>query len=552
MRRLMIIPGLFVVLLMAAGGSDHAPASDAVIAHFKRVQPDFAAKTLLLQERIRLLDKKDTQSVYKAREALWACRVSYKQLAFFLEYFFPGQAYVFNSPAKYEMEEPFVEYEEPVGLQQIEALLYDTAVYRHKQALEAQAVVMVESATDLPSLLYRFSATDKQVLESIQIELIRVMTLYITGFDAPLLKSGIAESAAAMRAMDAVLVGDSIHYYMKVATAFLDAGTGFDSFDRLRFLKEYALPLQRLLSGKDLFSPSFLEMPGKTGGDTQLGRALFSAKVLSADNTRSCASCHQPALLFTDGQYRNTVINGDSLLPRHTPGLLYSCYQYAQFWDGRAQNLEDQALAVLHNRQEMNMVDDTLLLRLQQQYGRSFTMDEISSALAAYLRTLAPFSSPFDRYMQGDALAMTAQQQKGYNVFMGKAQCGTCHFAPLFNGLIPPLYNRTEFEVLGTPANEDLDHPLPDKDRGRAAFFPVEFYEGAFKTPTVRNTATTAPYMHNGAFSSMERVIDFYDRGGGNGIGMAIPDQTLGTARLGLSEEEKKALIAFMEALTDK
>jgi cytochrome c peroxidase len=154
--------------------------------------------------------------------------------------------------------------------------------------------------------------------------------------------------------------------------------------------------------------------------------------------------------------------------------------------------------------------------------------------------------------MAGNKKALTDEQQKGGNLFMGKGQCATCHFAPLFSGLIPPLYNRTEFEVLGTPFDDDLIHPLPDGDSGRLAFFPIDLYKGAFKTPTVRNAAVTAPYMHNGAFRNMEQVIDFYDKGGGNGIGLSVPNQTLSTVPLLLTPEEKKALIAFMTALTDK
>ncbi|MVT09152.1 cytochrome C peroxidase [Chitinophaga sp. ysch24] len=386
-------------------------------------------------------------------------------------------------------------------------------------------------------------------------ELIRVMTLYISGYDAPLLKTGIREAAAAMRAIDTLMVGDSLHYYMKQGIAFLDAGADFDSFDRLHFLTEYALPLQRLMGDTRLFSRSFLDrqaFPGSNNTDTQLGRILFAEKLLSGNGSRSCASCHQPSAFFTDGAIRNTVLDSDSLLPRHTPGLLYSCYQYSQFWDGRAHNVDDQVMAVLHSRQEMNAIDDSILARLQHKYRQPFSIPQVTGALAAYLRTLAPFSSPFDRYIEGDRRAMTPQQQKGFNVFMGKAQCGTCHFAPVFNGLIPPLYNRTEFEVLGTPANEDFRRPATDADRGRAAFFPIEFYEGAFKTPTARNTSVTAPYMHNGAFSSIDKVIDFYDKGGGAGLGMTVHNQTLSAVPLGLSEDEKKALIAFMEALTDK
>lgn len=557
---------LSIVVVFTSQGERQSAIAENTITYFKRQQPLFAASTLQLRQSIATLKAGDSTSLFAARQSLRICRIHYKAIAFFLEYFFTSEAYVFNAPAKYEIEEPYIEYEEPVGLQQLEALLYDPHVFDRKSDLEAQATVLLQTAQDLPALLYQFSVTDQQVMESIQQELVRIMALYITGYDAPLLKSGIPEAAAALKAIDTVLMAytgilkkDSIGYYLRQGINRLDAHPDFDSFDRLAFLVNDALPLQRLLLHKqqDLFSPQTLpqtQFPHTSmSGDTALGRKLFSEKALSGNYTRSCATCHQPEKYFTDGLSRNTVITGNGMLPRHTPGLHYTAYQYSQFWDGRAGSLEEQVLQVLHSPQEMDSRDDILLQRLHRHPSyHSLTLPQVQAALAAYLRTLAPFNAPFDQYMAGNRRALTAEQQTGANIFMGKAQCATCHFVPLFNGLIPPLYNRTEFEVLGTPANDDLLHPVADNDSGRLAFFPIDFYRGAFKTPTVRNTAVTAPYMHNGAFRTLEQVIDFYDKGGGNGIGLSVPNQTLSAVPLQLTAAEKKALIAFMEALTDR
>ncbi|MBW8684549.1 cytochrome-c peroxidase [Chitinophaga rhizophila] len=556
---------LLMAVMLASQGERHATIAAGTIAYFKRQQPLFAESTVQLRQSVAALHEGDTASLMNARNALRSCRIRYKAIAFFLEYFFTSEAYVFNAPAKYEIEEPYIEYEEPVGLQQIEALLYDSAVFQHKAALAEQTTVLVQTAQDLPALLYQFSASEQQVLESVQQELIRVMALYITGYDAPLLKSGVLEAAAALNAIDTVLMPytgvdhqDSIRIYLQRGIQSLAAAPDFDQFDRLSFLVNDMLPLQRLVlnSKHDLFSPSTIDKMqfphSNIDGDTLLGRKLFFEKALSGNNTRSCATCHQPGRFFTDGLPRNVAVSGNTMLPRHTPGLLYACYQYSQFWDGRAVSLEDQVLQVLHSPQEMDIRDDTLLQRLHRNQSYStLTLSDVQAALAAYLRTLTPFDAPFDRFMAGDRQALTAEQKLGGNIFMGKAQCATCHFAPLFNGLIPPLYNRTEFEVLGTPANEDLLHPITDNDSGRLAFFPIDFYKGAFKTPTIRNSAVTAPYMHNGALLTMEQVIDFYDKGGGNGIGLSIPNQTLSAVPLQLTAAEKKALIAFMDALTD-
>jgi len=176
----------------------------------------------------------------------------------------------------------------------------------------------------------------------------------------------------------------------------------------------------------------------------------------------------------------------------------------------------------------------------------------LARAIAAYIRTLHPMSSAFDRYIEGgpDSL-LTASQMRGANLFMGRAQCATCHFIPLFNGLIPPDYALTEFEVLGTTRTGRLDKPQLSKDAGRYNVYPFPFYKGAFKTPTVRNTGVTAPYMHNGAFRSLDQVVEFYDRGGGQGLGLNIPSQTLSSHRLGLTPKEKHDIIQFLHALTD-
>jgi cytochrome c peroxidase len=137
---------------------------------------------------------------------------------------------------------------------------------------------------------------------------------------------------------------------------------------------------------------------------------------------------------------------------------------------------------------------------------------------------------------------------------MGKAACGTCHFAPNFNGTVPPLYNESESEVLGVPENPYSKPLVIDNDEGRIAAKLKEdapFYRYSFKTPTLRNVALTAPFMHNGAYKSLEDVMDFYNKGGGSGIGINVPYQTLPADPLNLNKQEMKDIISFMESLTD-
>ena len=134
---------------------------------------------------------------------------------------------------------------------------------------------------------------------------------------------------------------------------------------------------------------------------------------------------------------------------------------------------------------------------------------------------------------------------------MGKARCGGCHFAPLFNGTVPPAYERSEVEILGTIERFDTVRPRLDADPGRGPIVRIDIHHHAFKTPTLRNVALTAPYMHNGGLRTLEEVIEFYDRGGGKGMGVPIERQTLPADRLDLTLDEKRDLVAFMHALTD-
>jgi cytochrome c peroxidase len=179
----------------------------------------------------------------------------------------------------------------------------------------------------------------------------------------------------------------------------------------------------------------------------------------------------------------------------------------------------------------------------------------ISNSLAAYIQSLSRFDSPFDQYVNGKQVDLDEEVKKGYNLFMGKGACGTCHFAPSFSGLVPPFYKDAESEVLGVTTTFDTINPQMDPDPGRRYNgLPAEeadHFLHAFKTVTVRNTEITAPYFHNGAFESLEQVVHFYNKGGGVGLGLEIANQTLPPDELGLTHEEIGFIVSFMESLTD-
>ncbi|WP_315822304.1 cytochrome-c peroxidase [Paraflavitalea speifideaquila] len=447
-----------------------------------------------------------------------------------------------------------MEYQEPIGLQVIEGLLFEKRVGEKKEALLQQADAIVSSAKDLHALLYGFQAADKQLLESIRLELIRVITLGITGFDAPLLKSGIAEATASLQAVAYVLrpyldsgnrQSDSVIKYLTGSLRFLEQHQDFDSFNRLTFLTQYILPLQQHLGylikelnleynttsgvlnydAGNIFSGDALNIQSfPRAGDqpdsllVKLGQKLFFETGLSGNYKVSCATCHDPGKYFTDALPASLAIDGHTHVQRNAASLLYAGFQYGQFWDGRAKSLEEQVRTVMSNPQEMDGGQATIqsLLNRKPEYTNLFQqafpkahdtmglMNQVANTIAAYIRTLNPRNSRFDQYMQGRTAILTAPEIRGFNLFMGKAQCGTCHFAPLFNGLLPPLYNLTELEVLGTTRTDNLDKPEPDTDRGRFNIFPMEFYEKAFKTPTVRNVSATGKQV---AFPPVPRFL---------------------------------------------
>lgn len=284
-----------------------------------------------------------------------------------------------------------------------------------------------------------------------------------------------------------------------------------------------------------------------------LGRLLFYDPVLSAANDRSCASCHHPDLGFSDGLPLAAGAHGGDLR-RNTQTLWNVAYVPRLFWDGRADSLEMQMLAPLTHPQELGSADADNLsalleeLRALPAYRQRFaaaygddaiTLERVTGAVAAFQRTLISQNSPFDRFAAGDTSAMTPAQQRGFNVFRSaQTRCIECHALPEFT--------HHTFHVLGVP---DLSLNMPDL--GRAEVINAPDAQRAFRTPTLRNVALTAPYMHNGGFATLEEVIDFYAIGGGSSFRSgALSDEKV--RGFNLTDQQLSDLIAFMHALTDE
>jgi cytochrome c peroxidase len=270
-----------------------------------------------------------------------------------------------------------------------------------------------------------------------------------------------------------------------------------------------------------------------------LGKQLYFDTRLSKDNTISCATCHDPAKGWSDAGPTSTGIKGQKG-GRRSPPVSNAAYAPLQFWDGRAQSLEEQAKGPVQNPIEMGNTHEAMLRSVQdipgyvaefeQVFGTSIvTVDMVAQAIAAFERTVVTTDSPFDRYVRGDEDALTKQEKKGLEVFNGKGHCTACHWGGYFSD--------GRFHNLGV---SPLDPSKPDP--GRYAVTKDTADLGAFKTPTIRDVALRAPYMHNGSEKTLEDVVDLYNRGGRTGD----PNISPLIVPLGLTIAEKKALVAFM------
>jgi len=273
----------------------------------------------------------------------------------------------------------------------------------------------------------------------------------------------------------------------------------------------------------------------------ELGKRLFFDARLSLDRASSCSTCHAPEKAFADGLARARGFQG-ALLPRNSPTVLNAAYNTAQFWDGRAATLDEQCKGPLLAPAEMNMLDEKHLVdRLnsipgyrrdfETIYGQSPSLDTVARSIAAFERTLVTPGSRFDRYAAGEKTALSDQEKRGLIVFIGKGACSECHKGTNFTD--------NQYHDLGVvPA-----HGAPD-DPGRFAVTKKEEDRNAFKTPTLRNIALTAPYMHDGSLATLEEVVDLYDRGGGD-----RPHKDKLIYKLNLTPQEKADLVEFLKSL---
>lgn len=585
------IPFLLVALL--AFTPDQRKGTDLVKYNYEQHLQQLSRNLVQLS--------KDLEAVDTARWhiAFRACRKEYKYVEYIVGSRFPLLAQRMNGPALPEVEPAdFYETGLPTGFQVLEEDLYGTEVLRRVPVMQKEIKHLLAYTRIIQGQTATIPFSASLIYDAIRLNLYTLAAKGISGFDSPVALLSLEEGRHTIMAIrETLLALGSIdpevdRQLQRCIDLLQEPGINFNDFDRAVFFTKGYNPLLKAIYTQQkskgiafvtekravkttaesflsalAFDPYFFAPEGVGQASealVNLGDNLFSDNTMSLGG-RSCKSCHAPERAFSDGLTVNRSLQKDEGLMRNTPSLIYAALQPALFYDVRAGYLEQQAHDVLFSKEEMDASLEQAIAgfkkdRQMNAYftkafpGSSdpFTQENIISALAAYQRQLPMFRSAFDRYMLGDSLAMDKQQLAGFNLFMGKAKCGTCHFMPLFNGAVPPFYDKIDSEILGVPSGADTLNAQVDKDLGAYHYFKNNIKKYAFKTPTVRNTARTAPYMHNGVYGTLEEVIDFYDRGGGAGLGIDLPNQTLPTDRLQLLPNEKQALIAFIKALSDQ
>lgn len=600
----LLLIGIFLVSFSSVNSNytDRIPVSSRERKIQKEVFNQIVSFQKYVKDSLLFEVSKDRLDEQNVRQAFLKSRLLFKKFEWASAYFAADLTRRLNGPPVEEIEnadllDPSLARSiDPIGLQVIEELIYPEYDNLSNEKLISEVRHIITNTDYLISYFHDQQFADWRILDAAKLEVFRIITLGITGFDNAIALNSMAEASASLKNLRNIL---SLYVNKKTlllkdieaSIVYLDHNPNFESFDRAVFITHFGnkisagiAQLEQDLPGRkikynrmlrqeaktlfesDAFNPDAFS-PGPefhmTAAKVGLGEKLFFDAALSGNGSRSCASCHNPDLAFSDGLAKQTEIhNPAKQLTRNAPTLLNAALQSNYFYDMRALTLEDQVRDVISSKQEMDGSMEAIIKYVsadksyQSLFAKAFSVekginsDQVTNALAAYLRSLVKLNSRFDEYMCGNENALSKQELKGFNLFMGKAKCATCHFAPLFNGVTPPKYISSETEVLGVPVS--LADSTLDADLGYYGVIGIDSYKNAFKIPTVRNIKKTAPYMHNGVYSTLDQVMEFYNNGGAAGLGIKLPNQTLPEESLNLTDKEKRDIIAFIESLESK
>ena len=547
-------------------------------------------------------------------DSVTAARGLLKAGDFWLRYLDPVQYLGINGQLPVEWEtEVFEKFEKPYRRQGAGISLAQMALLEPHP--EKDTVLRYLASSIAATRAFYADSNTRQIIRpehffyANRLYLLNLAAIYTSGYECPDKKFLVPELRAMMQAVSriydwhdesfsgSVLTAAYRDAYAKALVFVNQQQNDYEQFDYFHFIKDHVNVLFRLnqemirhygfyssslvdytlsdsvnsIFDKQLFSGqewkgiySFVDDPQVLQQMRNIGELLFNDPILSGNTARSCASCHRPDMAFTDTTRGTSLLmDRKSAHERNAPSLLNVLHNHLLMQDGKHLTMQEQGRVVMANPIEMAGDLKTILANVMSctEYKTAFrewmkytpeekkpTIDHISSAISIYLHDFNVGYSPFDNAMNIGAPIDTGVVH-GFNVFMGKANCASCHFIPYFNGIKPPYVN-SEFEVLGVP--EDMHYTRLSRDSGRYKVHPVPEMLAAFRTPTIRNSSFTAPYMHNGILKTMEEVIDFYDKGGGVGHGLVVPSQTLATDSLHLTAGEIQSLLTFMRSLDER
>lgn len=607
---IILITAASLISFSFKNSNDTSPYSTA---YFKNIDNLKASLTGLLNT-IQQSDLSNAGDVETIKEQIQVSRNALKTADFWLRYLEPLAYKKINAPLPVEWEtEVFEKFEKPYkreGAGLTLAYMYldeeehpgkETLMNLIQPSITAMEPYTADSITGELGSYHHFFLCNRLFL-------LNLAAIYTTGFECPdgsrvipelrLMLSDVYHTSQAFNETYPAtpLNAEYMELFKNALTFVKSQPSDYTQFDHFSFIRDYINPLyalnQKMILQYKVVSKSMVDYSlNKTATSIfdknvydgqnakgifyrvrdsavlakidQLGKELFYDPMLSGNNMRSCASCHKPTEYFTDTA-RATAFQFDhkSFLPRNAPSLVNVQYNHLVMLDGKHISLQDQTKAVVANAIEMSMTEKEALKKVLscKEYKNAFkellkytptepeiSFEHIASAITLYYGKYSKWYSPFDEAMTQNK-SLDPSVQRGFNLFMGKAQCATCHFVPQFNGVKPP-YIGSEFEVIGVPEDTAFKKLSPDK--GRYEVNPAGETLNAFRTTTVRNAEYTKPYMHNGVFTSLEQVIDFYDAGGGAGRGLNVPNQTLPSDSLRLTGGEKKDLIAFIKSLNE-
>lgn len=614
MRKVYVISSLcFAIVFAVVSFGFKSNTNDYITGYAKRLSA-FTLKQHALLEVIKSNDVHSAAGKRKIAGQVNITRNDMKGLDFWFRYLEPIVYKKVNGPLPVEWEtEVFEKFEKPYKREGAGLTL--AALYLDEDNIEKDSLLHLVQSSILACDTYAADSITSQLnthqhfFLCNRLFLLNLAAIYTSGFECPDTTRIIPELLMMLQKTsdtyetfnesfsNTQLTADYLYLYKRTIRFVQSQPSAFSSFDHYTFIKNYVNPLyalnQAFIRQYKVYSKSYVDYSlSKTntsifnkglynGQNTKgiflrvddsaslaeidhVGKLLFYDPLLSENNLRSCNSCHKATEYFTDTMVNTSLqFNRKDRLLRNSPSLINARFNHLIMLDGKHTSLQEQVQGVMTNPLEMGRNDKEVLKRVLscEEYKSAFTrllkltpqeneitLEHISSAITFYYSKFSNYYAPFDEAMS-DNHTLDPAAKNGFNLFMSKAQCATCHFVPQFNGIKPP-YVSSEFEVLGVPA--DKKYTQLSNDKGRYEINNATETMHAIRTGSIRNIAFTKPYMHNGVFSTLDEVIDFYDQGGGVGHGLKVTNQTLSSDSLHLSRKEKSDLLAFMTSLNER